>query len=260
MALGTTRGGKRRFALRLYPQFGLYFWRGRRYALRMGRFAEREFYHVYNRGVEKRQIFLDKADYLRFTNCLLLFNSSAQIEIRKARKSELAESGPPRKPKNEPLASIVSYVLMKNHVHLLIFCRKKENLSVLLQKIFGGYTMYFNTKYQRSGVLFQGRSKSKHVAKDNYLRHLIYYIHLNPLDYFRPEWREQEIKNAEEAKNFLTNYEWSSLAGVSRKKFDPILDYNILSELLPEKQDIESEISDWSASFYAKNKDYFLDA
>jgi len=222
----------------------------------MGRFTEGEFYHIYNRGVEKRDIYLDKADYERFLEGLFKFNNNKPVELRNLDKAGSPEIVSPE----EKLASIISYVLMKNHFHLLINCKNEENLSNFLRKIFIGYTMYFNTKYQRSGVLFEGRSKSKHITKDNYLQHLIYYIHLNPLDYLSPKWREQEIKNAEEAKNFLANYEWSSLAGVSRKKFDPVLDYNILAELLPERENIGSQISDWSASFYLKNKDYFLDA
>jgi hypothetical protein len=71
-----------------------------------------------------------------------------------------------------------------------------------------GYTMYFNTKYQRSGVLFQGKTKSRHVDSDAYLRYLQYYIDYNPLDLFISKWKKNGIPDKQKALEFLREYRW----------------------------------------------------
>jgi putative transposase len=120
------------------------------------RFAKGEFYHIYNRGVEGRDIFLDDYDYKRFMHGLSAFNVDALVRLRDDIKTDHVSA-------EYKLASVLSYVLMKNHVHLLVRCNGEARLSQFLQKLFGGYTMYFNVKYSRKGVLFQGKSKSKHI-------------------------------------------------------------------------------------------------
>jgi putative transposase len=82
--------------------------------------------------------------------------------------------------KGEPLVDIGSYCLMPNHFHLLLHQRQEDGISRFMQKLTTAYTMYFNIKNKRTGVLFQGRFKSKHAAEDRYLKYLLSYIHLNP--------------------------------------------------------------------------------
>ncbi len=217
------------------------------------RFASGEFYHIYNRGVEGRTIFMDSSDYQRFLKGLLFFNSEMPVEI-----STLPKNKEMRSPES-PLVSIVSYVLMKNHIHLLIRCLNESSLSGFLKKIFIGYSMYFNAKYKRTGVLFQGRSKSKHITKDVYLKHLVNYIHLNPLDYIFTEWREQNVENIQRAKEVLFDYPWSSLKGTLEEKIDPILDYNTIKELFPNKEDLKLSLEEWLSAAHLENKDIFIE-
>lgn len=85
------------------------------------------------------------------------------------------------KPVNPPV-TILSYCLLPNHYHLLLRCNNNDGgLSKYLQRIGGGYTMYFNQKYQRNGALFQGKFKSKYIENDNYLRNILAYVTYNNL-------------------------------------------------------------------------------
>jgi REP element-mobilizing transposase RayT len=217
------------------------------------RFAKGEFYHIYNRGVEQRPIFMDQRDYERFLISLCVFNSDKPVVIR-----ELPEN-PEMRSLGEPLTSVVSYVLMKNHVHFLVRCIEEKNLSEFLRKVFIGYSMYFNTRHQRSGVLFQGRSKSKHITSDVYLKHLVNYIHLNPLDYHLPEWRMGEVKNTQRLKKITYEYPWSSLADFLGKKYDRVLDHKLINELFPNKEELMRQMEEWSSSVYNENRGTFLE-
>ena len=113
------------------------------------------FYHVVSRGNQRQQIFRDRSDFLKFLELLALY-------------------------KRRYAYSLYGYVLMSNHVHLLI---ETENipLSKILQGINQSYTMYFNRKYRTVGHLFQGRYKAIVCDRDFYLLALVKYIHLNPI-------------------------------------------------------------------------------
>lgn len=203
-------------------------------------FIEEQFYHVYNRGIENKIIFPSEKDYLRFYKGLNLFNSSIPVEFR--RQFQSAEVRPPRK-----LVHIVSYCLMKDHVHLLIKIITPEGTTQFLRKLFGGYTMYFNTKYKRKGVLFQSRSKSKHINDNLYLDQILRYINLNPLDYFDINWRKHKVKNIKKAKSFIFNYPWSSIKGIIEEKEDFILSKEIIKEFIPSKRDFLNSLLSWSS-------------
>ncbi len=207
------------------------------------RFASGEYYHIYNRGVEKRDIFLDENDYQRFLKGLSIFNLDLDKKLILNRVKvdiEIAYKRP------STLASIICYVLMKNHIHLLVRCNEEVKLSKLLQKIFIGYTMYFNAKYNHSGVLFQGRSRSKHIDKQVYLSHLFNYIHLNHLDYSQSDWRTNSMHDIDAARKIITEYPWSSLGKILSSEKDPILDKELIAELFPNSKDVLTSAIDWS--------------
>ena len=202
------------------------------------RFAKNEFYHIYNRGVEGRDIFVDKSDYDRFLRCMVAFNHDSPIEMR-----TLTEIVSPEK--NEMMVSCVAYALMRNHVHMVLRCNDEFKMSRYIQKLFIGYTMYFNAKYNRKGVLFQGRSKSKHIDNDRYLMHIIDYVHLNPLDYVSTEWRGQGVTNIKNAQSALINYTYSSLPEMLHMKQDFVLDHDLIREFLFDINPLKSALS-WS--------------
>lgn len=142
-------------------------------SLRKEPFVPGEFYHCYNRGVDKRVVFEDASDFSYFLDVLTLFNDTDSTEsIRdRHRKDNLVTEN--------SYVSIVAYCLNRNHYHLLVQENVDGGISKFMQKIGTGYTMYFNKKYLRSGSLFQGKFKSKHVDSDAYLKHLGIYISIN---------------------------------------------------------------------------------
>ncbi|MFA5773423.1 MAG: transposase [Candidatus Paceibacterota bacterium] len=161
-----------------------------------------EYYHIYNRGVEKREIFLDKEDYFYFLKLLYICNSKKSIKLRKIEKN--FERG-------ETIVNIGAYCLMPNHFHLLCHEKTENGISVFMKKLLTAYAMYFNKKYERNGVLFQGRFKSEHASTDKYLKYLYAYIHLNPAKLKEPKWRELKNYNTKDLLNFIKQYPYSSL-------------------------------------------------
>ena len=170
-------------------------------------FAPGEFYHVYNRGTEKRNIFMSRADRDRFLALLYLANQDEPVDL-KLQGSTLLEIVEERA--GAPLVEIAAYCLMPNHFHLLIRELEDGGISKFMQKLTTGYTMYFNKKYERNGALLQGRFKATHVADDRYMRYLISYIHLNPVKLIEPKWKETGIVNKVVAEKYLETYTQSS--------------------------------------------------
>ena len=175
-------------------------------------------YHIYNRGVEKRDIFLEDADYWRFIHDLYEFNDADSIGNTYRRATQLFEVEPRtigrqhQQHQRELLVEIFAFCLMKNHYHLLVRQRKENGIPIFMQKLGTGYTMYFNEKNDRVGSLLQGRYKAVQVDDDAHFLWMPTYIHFNPLDYYVPEWREQEIRDPRKALAFLMQYRWSSFS------------------------------------------------
>lgn len=175
----------------------------------MGRnysFAPGEYYHLYNRGVEKRNIFTNEEDYERFMSLLYCCNSSEVIHV----SDQKIGDGIFSLPKTETLVDIGAYCLMPNHFHLLVREKKENGISMFMQKVSTGYTMYFNKKYERTGALFAGRFKAVPASNDPYLKYLFSYIHLNPVKLFEPRWKEEGIKDRKGAELYLKAYSYSS--------------------------------------------------
>ncbi len=167
-------------------------------------FIDDEIYHVYNRGVDKRVVYTDSGEYLRFVHHLYEFNdecttNNLTYHFLKNGDDEM------QKRRREHLVDILAFALMPNHYHLLLKQRVESGISKFMQKVGTGYTLFFNEKHTRSGSLFQGRFKAVHVTSDVQLRHVLHYIHLNPRALFAQEWSESEQVD------FLKRYRWSSL-------------------------------------------------
>jgi putative transposase len=138
-------------------------------------YAEDSYYHVYNRGVEKRQIFLDDQDYVMFLG-LLKRHLSRNKELNA--RGIVYESYGGR-------VELLSFCLMPNHFHLLFYLNTDPTaITELMRRVSGTYTSYFNRKYERVGPLFQGVYKASLVDNDPYLLHITRYIHRNPKDYY----------------------------------------------------------------------------
>lgn len=171
-------------------------------------FAESEFYHLYNRGVDKRKIFNNNQDKDRFLMLLYICNSNEAVHLSNLGSIQL--DSVLKLPRDDTLVDIGVYCLMPNHFHLLVREKVESGISKFMQKLITAYTMYFNKKYDRSGVLLQGVFKAEHCDSDNYLKYLFAYIHLNPIKIIQTNWRESGISNLKKAEKFLREYRYSS--------------------------------------------------
>ncbi|MEK7509451.1 MAG: transposase [Patescibacteria group bacterium] len=192
-----------------------------------------DFYHILNRGVEKRDIVLDDGDRIRFVSDLYELNNKniAANPLTKSRRGA----------HRSLLVRIHAWCLMSNHYHLLVSPVDDDiaNISRFAQKIGMGYAKYFNEKYSRNGVLWQGIYKRIRIERDAHFNYIPYYIHLNPLDFSMPEWREGNVKRISQALKKLQEYRWSSyLDYVGTKNFPSILDTDTLVDVLgsPKRQ------------------------
>jgi len=184
-----------------------------------------DFYHVLNRGVEKRNVVRNNDDRNRFVQSLYLFNNRDPVHIATIGK----------KAERDLLVHIHAWCLMNNHYHLLLspVDDDVENISLFLKKLNGGYAKFFNEKYNRSGYLWQGKTKKILINNDAHFLYIPYYIHLNPLDYTHKQWREGLVADHKDAMCRLAEYRWSSLQDYQQKhNFPSILSQTVLSKIL----------------------------
>lgn len=180
--------------------------------LRKDPFVTGEFYHLYNRGVDKREIFKSKSDFERFMMLLYVANNEDSLKfdnliniLHKGYKEIMCLD------RGEQLISIGAWCLMPNHFHLLVKQEVDGGITKFMRKLGVGYSMFFNIKYKRQGALFGGPFKSKFIDDDDiYLRYLFAYIHLNPLDIEFKDWNKEIKFDDQNMKKFLISYRYSS--------------------------------------------------
>lgn len=204
--------------------------------------SEGEYYHLYNRGVEKRNIFLTQGDRNRFERLLYLANGTERFVYRDIEKKELNDIDC-----GEPLVAIGAWVLMQNHFHILVKEITEGGTAAFMEKLCTGYSSYFNKRHDRVGPLFQGRYKSQHVSEDTHLKYLFAYIHLNPLKLMDPAWKDRESINVTRAKKFLSAYKHSSYLSYidTSREENILLTKNEFPEYFLEKKDFEDFHSDF---------------
>ncbi|MDO8471195.1 MAG: transposase [bacterium] len=168
--------------------------------MRIIKIAPGEYYHIFNRAVNKQTIFHDTKDYFRFLFLILYFQSpiifqqlgrlvkdfvlsralDIQDEVAKKRTIEL-----------------VAFCIMPNHFHLIVKELEEGGIATYMQRALTAYSKYYNTKYEKSGHVFQGPYGAVHVGNNRQLLHLSAYIHRNPREISK--WFNKEDQ-----------YEWSS--------------------------------------------------
>ncbi len=159
--------------------------------------APGEYYHLFNRGNNKQQIFLDEKDKARFLFLILYFQSPEILynigryvsRFVRHRAFNIDKSMIAEIIKNRSV-ELVNFALMPNHFHLTIKEGIEGGISQYMQRVLTAYTKYFNTKYNKSGHLFQGPYKIVHVEDDRQLLHLSAYIHRNPRE--MKEWKQKD--------------------------------------------------------------------
>ncbi len=201
-----------------------------------------DLYHVLNRGIDGRKLFLDSQDYVRFIHNLYEFNDTASASESVRRDIHDSNVGPRRSHIRERLVAIHGWTLMEDHYHLLISELIEGGLLKFMMKVNVGYAKYYNERYGRHGHLFQGKTKKILLENETHFLYILHYLHLNPLDYFAGAegWRERDrstIENAEDALAYLDGYRWSSyLDYCSKKNFPSILTKNLFEDTPGEYQ------------------------
>lgn len=158
--------------------------------MRKIQFTNGEYYHIYNRGTDKRSVFLGKNDYLRFTTSMILLNDENnglmilwRDFLKKNSNALLSDFLKPSFRKSfrkiNPVVEIIAYCLNPNHYHFILKQFSKRGVEEFMHKIGTSYTKYFNQKNNRSGVLFQGKFKAVHINSNEYLLHLAAYVSCN---------------------------------------------------------------------------------
>jgi len=180
--------------------------------LRQDPFITGEYYHLWNRGIDKRNIFKLQKDYERLMMLLYVANTEDVLKIDNL--TNILHKGYEEimvMEKGKPLVSIGAWCLMTNHFHLVVRQEVEGGITKFMRKLGTGYSMFFNIKYQRQGSLFGGPFKSKCIkTDDNYLRQLFGYLHLNVLDIEFPKWKDSLNKSSVEMRKFLELYRYSS--------------------------------------------------
>ena len=191
-----------------------------------------ELYHVLNRGVDKRKIFMDRGDHIRFVHDMFEFNDDkpANNTARLLEMNDIVS----RSFERRDLVQIHGWCLMGNHYHLLLSETRDGGISDFMRKLNVGYAKFFNEKHKRAGTLFQGRTKKIHIASDAHFLHILHYIHLNPLDILggAQQWRNLRVKDPNAALDHLEGYRWSSyLDYCGKKNFPSILTKELFGDI-----------------------------
>ncbi len=222
-----------------------------------------ELYHVLNRGVEKRNLFLDNADRARFVHDLWEFNDIENVDNVRYRVPELSRDLHVTGFVNTYIAQegtvdLHGWTLMGNHYHLVLSEKTDGGLTKFIRRMNVGYANYFNERYHREGALFQGRSKKVLIERDAHFLHILHYIHLNPLDFLQSakNWRSGSIGSAEKALKHLADYRWSSyLDYCGRHNFPSILTTDLFGDVFGSyEKAIRTFISDLENSSFTQYK------
>ncbi len=183
-----------------------------------------EYYHIYNRGVDKRDIFMNKEDLERFVISVKEFNAINPIGSIQSRLKDKIDVGRLNimsigkfDGDNKPLVSIICYSFLPNHFHFIIKQEVDGGVSEFFKRLLGGYTKYFNDIHQRSGALFQGRFKSHAIDSDQYLIKIRPYGNMNDLVHDIPEDKKHLIKTSS------VEYDSMNFDIVSKKEAEELL-------------------------------------
>lgn len=164
-------------------------------------YVENGYYHIYNRGIEKRNIFADRQDYSVFLAYLKEYLSPKN---EKNLLSKLSEESLVWEEKDKILKllrlnnfhnqlELLSYSLMPNHFHFLVKQEGPNVIDSFTRSLMTRYVMYFNKKNSRIGPLFQGVYKAVLLTSEEQLLHLSRYIHNNPLRLTKNQKESQDL-------------------------------------------------------------------
>lgn len=191
-----------------------------------------EYYHIYNRGNNKQNIFIDKSDWVRFAFLIIYFQSPivfSNIGYSVSNFNKYQVYGISKKILEKILENrnveLINFTNMPNHFHLTVMEIEENGISSYMQRVQNAYTKYFNTKYKKSGHLFQGPYNIVHVKNNEQLLHLSAYIHRNPREI--KQWKNKEDK-----------YSWSSYQDyINENRWGELLKPKIILDQFSNKEE-----------------------
>lgn len=226
--------------------------------------APQEYYHIYNRGNDRRIIFHDEADYDRFIKLMYIMNCRTNFSVSLLKKQGKWETCN-EIDRGETLVDIGAWVLMPNHFHILVREKnyltdgkdeqnEKSGMALFMQKLMTAYSMYYNKKYFRKGTIMESKYKAGHLDSDRYLKYIYTYIHLNPVALVENGWKKRQINNKAETLLFLQKYKYSSYSDYcGQKRFEnAIINPVAFPGYFSTVTDFEDMIKEWVG--YATNK------
>jgi len=176
-----------------------------------------QYYHIYNRGVDKRDIFMNKADLNRFALSVKEFNVVTPIGSIKHLMFRKQEDSDVQRP--NPLVSVVCYCFNPNHFHFILKQEVDGGISEFFKRLLGGYTKYFNLTHKRNGALFQGRFKSNLIDDNAYFLKIRPYVHLNHLVHDIPKEKMHLVLSSEK------EYDTGNFIIVTEREAKGLLDF-----------------------------------
>ncbi|OGI27105.1 MAG: hypothetical protein A2359_02475 [Candidatus Moranbacteria bacterium RIFOXYB1_FULL_43_19] len=212
--------------------------------------SENGFYHIYNRGVDKRTVFLDDLDYRRFLLSIDLLNDekdglmqawrdykrdNPQMNIQDFLKSRVR--------KRNALVKIITYSLISNHYHFILEQVSEKGIEKFMQKLGNSFTKYFNERHERNGALFQGKFKSSHISSTSQLLRLSVYVNCN-----------SEIHKIHPAKN----YKWCSFADYLKPERSSICQKKVIMDNFENPRNYEEYAKENISSFQQEKEDQKL--
>jgi len=206
-------------------------------------FSINEYYHIYNRGTDSRNIFIDDEDRVRFTKLLFVANGTNSFVFRDLPMGVVYK----KFERGNEITAIGAYCLMTNHFHILLKETEENGISNFMRKVLVGYSSYFNKKYKRTGHLFEGPFKAKHLDTDEYLKYIFSYIHLNPVKIIDPKWKENGITDKQKAEEYLDKYHYSSYQEyLSKTRPESVIINKIpFPEYFQDTKEFKDFIDDW---------------
>lgn len=215
--------------------------------MRKEHFTTGDFVHVYTRGNRKQDIVREKGDWWHFLKMLFYLNS----ELPVANSSRVIQNLPGVNfgtnlansqdffewplflPQRKPLVKIITFVLMKNHFHLLLKEIRKDGISLFMQKLCTSLAMHFNKRHGEVGRLFQSSYHAKRIDSDDYLSYLSLYIQLKNTLQRYPGGFAFAPEHFEKAFRWAIDDPFTSLGDYAGERSSPIIDKDILAEIFP---------------------------
>lgn len=202
------------------------------------KFISGRYFHIFNRGVDKRNIFSDKYDVFRFIQSLEEFNRvDSGNDLFYTNKSKKNKKVGHRKAhqNDKKLVDIICYCLNLNHYHFILREVSEGGVSEFMKRLGGGYTQAFNLRYKRSGVLFQGRFKAVCIESNKQLLYVSVYVNLNNKVHKKFDGSKKIFLDLIQTKSSWNEYVNKNVNGMCKKdiildQFDSIEDYKKFAE------------------------------